>query len=916
MKRALLALSLVVPAAGCSPDPPGELPGIERAVARGPRDFLRQAAVGPQGDGTYVVATTQIVSPAGETVRFRGRPTDLALRPDGNLLAVKSSFDLVLIDTKSGTVRQSLTLPETSRAYPDLGDGSASYCGLVWAADGKTIWTTDAHDALHAATLGEDGRLSWTRRVLFPGPVESADDEDGGEEGHALARSAPGGIALDPQKGMLYVALSRNNTVGLVEAASGERRGEIPVGMVPYTVHIVGRKAYVSNWGGRHARPGEVTGPSSGSAVVVDPDTGVVASGSVSVIDLDRGTVVSEVELGLHPSGLASDPGGRYVYVANANSDRVSVIDTRTDTLAGDIDVRPMRTLPPGSAPNAVALSSDGSRLYVALGGNNALAVVDTGSRVVLGFVPTGWYPSAVVTRPDGTILVASLKGLGSRGTELGIAPHIFPERDPQTDGYNSHDYVGTVSILEPPDRERLDQYTEQVAVNMRLPLMLDAMGRVASDPKQVPVPTRPGETSVFEHVLYIIKENRTYDQILGDVRKGNGEPAFCLFGEDVTPNHHAIAEEFVLFDNFYCNGVLSADGHQWTDEGFVTDYIEKSFGGFPRSYPYDGGDAMAYSPGGFIWDQVLKKGLTFRVYGEFVKAVIDPPGATWSDIYRDYVDGVRRVSIRATSELHTLRPYLSPRFVGFPGTVPDVYRAREFIEELQNFEREGDLPSFMIMLLPNDHTAGARQGFPTPRAMAADNDLALGRIVEAVSKSRFWPKTVIFVVEDDPQNGLDHVDGRRTVALVASPYTRRGFVDSNHYNQSSLLRTIELILGLPPMTQLDLSANPMVDCFTGEIDTTPYEARDNRVALDEMNRPAAELRGVARRDSEESQALPLDDVDLANEDVLNRILWRSVKGYDVPYPEVNRAGEAGADAWGFEATGETQAERERERRR
>ncbi len=696
--------------------------------------------------------------------------------------------------------------------------------------------------------------------------------------------------------------MSRNDSVGVVDVASGELQREIPVGMAPYTIHRVGRKGYVSNWGGRRPRTGDVTGPSSGSEIVVDPSTGVAASGTISVIDLDRAAVTGEIEVGLHPSGMASDPAGRYVYVANANSDFVSVIDARTDSVVANIDIRPMSELPLGSAPNALAFSPDGARLYVALGGNNALAVVDPRSRALLGFVPTGWYPGAVTTSPKGAILVANVKGLGSRGPDLGIAPHIFPERSEKQDGYNSHDYVGTVSIVGPPDRDRLDEYTEQVAVNMRLPHMLDAMRKEPSDPRPVPVPTRPGETSVFEHVLYIIKENRTYDQILGDVPKGNGEPELCLFGEEVTPNHHALAEEFVLFDNFYCNGVLSADGHQWTDEGFVTDYIEKSFGGFPRSYPFDGGDAMAYSPGGFIWDEVLREGLTFRVYGEFVKAAIDPPGATWSDIYRDYVDGVRRVSIRATTELHTLQPYLSPRFVGFPGTVQDVYRAREFLEELEGFERDGDLPNFMIMLLPNDHTAGTEEGYPTPRAMVADNDLALGRIVEAVSKSRFWPKTVVFVVEDDPQNGLDHVDGRRTVALVASPYTRRGFVDSNHYNQSSLLRTIELILGLSPMTQLDLAANPMVDCFTGEIDTTPYTARDNRIALDEMNPPLAALRGAERRYAEESAELPLDDVDLADEDVFNRIIWHSVKGYDVPYPDIERGPEAGPEAWGVDS--------------
>ncbi len=391
--------------------------------------------------------------------------------------------------------------------------------------------------------------------------------------------------------------------------------------------------------------------------------------------------------------------------------------------------------------------------------------------------------------------MVANVKGFGSRGSDHGIAPHLQTDR---SGGYNAHDYVGSVSLIPFPDEATLADYTEQVAIQMRLPEMQQAMDLEAGPPRPVPVPIRPGEVSRFKHVLYIIKENRTYDEMLGDMEQGNGDPSLCLFGRDVTPNHHALAEEFVLFDNFYCNGVLSADGHQWTDEGFVTDYIEKNFGGFPRSYPYDGNDALAYSPSGFIWDHVLRKGLSFRVYGEFVKADIDPPGATWTDIYQDYLDGTRNVKIRAIANLQTLVPYLAPTFVGFPGTVQDVYRAREFIKELARFEAEGNFPNFMIMLLPNDHTQGTSPEFPTPRATVADNDLALGRVVEAVSKSRFWPETVIFVVEDDAQDGLDHVDGRRTVAFAISPYTKRGVVDSNLYNQNSMLHTMELIMGLP----------------------------------------------------------------------------------------------------------------------
>ena len=317
-----------------------------------------------------------------------------------------------------------------------------------------------------------------------------------------------------------------------------------------------------------------------------------------------------------------------------------------------------------------------------------------------------------------------------------------------------------------------------------------------------------------------------------------------------------------------------------------MTDYLEKSFGGWPRSYPYEGDDTLAFASSGFIWDHVLRKGFTFRDYGEFVRAQITPAEATWTDIYQDYLNGTNTVQIRATTPLHTLEPYLCPTFVGFPGKIQDVYRAREFIKELQAAEASGEWPNFMIMLLPNDHTTGTREGFPTPEAMVADNDLALGQIVEAVSHSRFWPETAIFVVEDDPQAGLDHVDSHRTVAFCISPYTRRGVVDSNHYNQTGMLRTIELIFGLAPMNQLTMAANPMVACFQESPDLTPYKARPNEIPLDQMNQKVAQLRGKAKYYAKKCMELSLDDIDMADEDLFNRIIWHAVKGIGARYPE------------------------------
>ena len=412
-----------------------------------------------------------------------------------------------------------------------------------------------------------------------------------------------------------------------------------------------------------------------------------------------------------------------------------------------------------------------------------------------------------------------------------------------------------------------------------------------STEEKIVPLPTRPGEKSVFKHVIYIIKENRTYDQVYGDLPQGNGDINLCQFGREVTPNHHALAEKYVLLDNTYCNGVLSADGHMWAMEGFVTDYLEKSFGGFVRSYPYEGDDALAFASSGFIWDKVLDAVLSFRDYGEFVRAEIEPKDATWTELYEQFKAGTNEIKIRATTELHTIEPYLCPTYVGFPGKVQDVYRAGEFIKELKEFEKNDNLPNFIVMLLPNDHTVGTREGYPTPRAAVADNDLALGRIVEAVSNSKFWEETAIFVIQDDTQAGLDHVDGRRTGALCISPYTKRGEVISTHYNQNSFLRTMELILGLSPMSQFDLLAEPLVDCFTDKSDFTPYTALPNKIPLDEMNPSLSSISDKKQLYfAKKSMEMPLDDIDKADEGIFNRIIWHSVKGYDVEYPHLANA--------------------------
>jgi hypothetical protein len=366
---------------------------------------------------------------------------------------------------------------------------------------------------------------------------------------------------------------------------------------------------------------------------------------------------------------------------------------------------------------------------------------------------------------------------------------------------------------------------------------------------------------------------------------EGNGDPNLVMFGEEVTPNQHKLAREFTLFDNFYCSGVLSADGHQWVNEAYVTDYLEKAFGGFTRSYPYEGSDPLAFASSGFLWDNALERKKTFFNFGEYVGPAT-PKGASWADMYEEYKTGAGKFKVDATLNVKALEPYTHPGYPGFVMSIPDVYRAKIFIKELAEFEQKGEFPNLVYLYLPCDHTSGTRPGMPTPRAMVADNDLALGQVVEAVSKSTFWKDTCFFIVEDDPQAGFDHVDSHRTVALVISPYTKRKYVDSTCYNQTGMVKTIELILGLPPMNQLDLSGTAMRDCFQAEPDLTPFKFTPNRIALDEMNPPLKKLKGQALRWAKESLELALDRVDEADENTFNRILWYSARGGEAPYPE------------------------------
>ena len=865
-KRQVLAIVFAVAAVG---RPAEGYAQRSAAPATGkPYDQLR---VGNDDPNYVVLPTNQVLTPAGRQITLGGRPTDLAISCDGRWLAVLSAGEVVAVNLESNLIAGRVAHP------------GGSCKGIVFTADGKKLLASSVRGTIGVYHVAADGKLSSGSTISLPTPRNSG-----------RTNALPIGLALEADGRSLWVALNLNNTLAEIDLASSKVVREISVGNAPYDVVLVGRKAYVSNWAGRHPDSSSTVGPSGiGAPLRVDPRRHIASDGSVSVVDLTAGRQIKEVVVGLHPSGLAVSPDGRYVCVTNANSDTVSVIDTRSDEVVQSVSVRSDKS--PGlfgSAPNALVFSGDGRQLYVSNGTNNAIAVLTFNPPHCRwqGFLPTAWYPAGIVLdRERHSLCVANVKGVGSRDTNRQGRRKV---KGKTVFGYSAGDHQGTICVIRLPKPGELAAYTQQVLKNNRTDHVHAALAKPNPQARPLPVPKRTGEPSLFKHVLYIIKENRTYDQVLGDIAHAEGDADLCIYGREVTPNHHKIVEEFVLLDNFYCSGVISADGHQWTDEAYVTDYVEKFFGGFVRSYPYDGGDALAYASSGFLWDAVIARGKTMRIYGEFVEATIRWKDAsragkpTFLDCLRDFETRSGKIDVRATAKIKSIAPYICPTAIGFPGTVPDVFRAEQFLKELRDFERRGVLPEFMMMLLPNDHTSGTASGYPTPAASVADNDLALGRVVEALSRSRFWKDTCIFVVEDDPQNGFDHIDGHRTVAMVISPYSRLRKVDSTNYNQTSMVRTIELILGLPPMNQLDASATPMHSCFGEVRDLTPYQSVPNNVPLDQLNLKLSQISDPRQRHwAAVSLALPLEDVDEADEDTLNRILWHAARGRDDTYP-------------------------------
>lgn len=704
------------------------------------------------------------------------------------------------------------------------------------------------------------------------------------------------------------VPLPADDGVAILDADRGTLVRVVPSGVEPIAAAISadGATVFVTILGGARPRRGErfarqCCDPRA-EAVRVDA-RGIAERGSVSRIDVASGRVTASIVVGRHPTALAWDETGARLYVADGNSDSVSVIDTRTARLASTIPIAPFRERTPGVAPTALALAPDGRTLYVALGGANAVAVYDvsTARARLRGLIPTAWYPTTLDVSPDGRYLaVGALLGVGSgRGRTDGSPGKV---------GRYVHAVRGSVSVLPVPTEAELSAYTTAVAQNDRLTPAGSGTSRPAAPRASAPpraVPERPGEPSLVRHVVFVVRENRTYDQILGDLGRGDGDSSLVIYGEDVTPNAHALSRQFVTLDHFFASGGNSADGHQWLTQANETDYPMWPLY-YGRSYPYNDTDPLAYSAGGFLWESARARGKSVAVFGEYAD---EPPRATARTrdsllaLWRAHPDDFagQRATLaalyHAVSPIPSLDRLLVRDYPGWTEETPDVMKAGDVLAHLADWERAGDMPALTIIVLPNDHTQGTVPGWCTPRSCVADNDLALGRLVEGLSHSRFWKDMAILVVEDDAQDGVDHVDGHRTVALVASPFARRGVVDSTMYVQPGMVKTIELMLGLPALSMFDLVATDMRASFIGpgeRPDFTPYTAVVPKQSLYDRNDRVGAITGPhaaeRRRAALASMRMNFHEPDAAPSEALNRILWGDARGWATPYPGARRS--------------------------
>ncbi|MSR31053.1 MAG: hypothetical protein EXR99_06045 [Gemmataceae bacterium] len=767
------------------------------------------------------------LKPAGKHLPVGDFPVNIALHPLGKFLAMlhcgygTHEIVIVALDRAGGEIVSRVTLKQ-------------AFTGLCFSGDGRQLFASGGEFATVHQFQFNQGYLS-ERKEIQAGPVASA--------------FVTAGLALDSTGKKLLAAGCWGHSLAIVSLENpGENKlVSLTPNSYPFGFLAIPEKeeALVSLWGGS----------------------------AVALVDTGAGKVLETWPTESHPTEMALSPDGATLFVSCSNSTKVSILSMKEKGKSlGTLNCALYPNAPNGNTPGSLTLSPDGKILIVANSDANNLAlfqVADPKKPVPLGFIPVGWYPTSVrFNKADGKIYVANGKGLGSRANPQG--PNPLARKDLPIRQYIAGLMQGSLSVLDMPTPDKLAELTREAYTCS--PLRADTHPRLLPG-KGNPIPGKIGDPSPIKYCIYIIKENRTYDQVFGDMKEGNGDQSLCLFPEKVTPNHHKLAKEFVLLDNFYVEGEVSADGHQWSMAAYSTDFVERvwplTYRGSPlkklSAYPSEGAyDVIARPAGGYIWDRCAEAGVSYRSYGE-------------------WVDNPSKPGEPAKARVKALEGHFDPHFHGYDLDYPDVKRARRFLDELARFEKEGGMPSLSILRLPNDHTAGTRPGKPTPTAMVAENDYALGLLIEGISKSKFWKETAIFVIEDDAQNGPDHVDAHRTVALVISPYTKKKFVDSTMYSTSSMLRTMELILGLKPMSQFDAGAMPMFNSFQAKADARPFAHEPPRVSLEALN--TAQAWGA-----QQSLAFNLEVEDAADDLLFNEVIWRSVKGANSAMPAPVRA--------------------------
>ena len=868
--------------------------------------------VGPQQDGSIVASDNQTLTPAGKIVELGSpvRAKAIALNPNsathsGAVLMMGSPQPVIVFNTATGRVLQRFTPTGAAGASPK-NVRAGSFAGITYSSDGtKLLFSQDDNYVVIADVNRETGLLTDEQRVSLPKPPAD------GRPYHNAKSINPGGIALSAGGKRAYVALNAVNTLGVIDLASSPARliAQIPVGNVPNSVVIQGKYAYVSNEGGRPATSADFTNYSDGTPIVVDRRNAFTLTGTVSVVDIAKGRQVKSIPVGLHPAGMAIY--GSKLYVANAYSDSLSVIDLHTDKVVRTINLSvPIDRGVFGSGPNGVAVTEDG-RAYVTLGEANAVAVVNLQGRdanPVIGYIPTAYFPTSIAyDKAQKQLLIADDKGLGARGLTR-IKNGVI--------GYYTHADTGVVNLIPEPNANELARFSKQVFVNNHWNLTTNIeVGPLYVNSHAVPVavPKHIGEPSLIKYVFLVIKENRTYDAMLGDVAWGNGSPALAVFASAV-PNQHAFVKRFPLLDNVYAPSRQSSDGHPWigmSGSFYSNDILSPDW---IRSYP--GGDAddpLTYTPQGFLWTAAEAKGLTARLYGEWSSGTTiakKPDGSayTWLDFYKtsQCKEGkapassciVPDATVHVSSSIPSAAKIMDPHYPPFNLTIPDQYRMDYWIPEFQREVAAHKVPNLTILWLPDDHTAGISKGRPYPINYQADNDLALGRMVDAISHSSIWPQTAIFVEEDDSQDGVDHVDGHRQPVYIISPYTAaaqtpgEGKTIHTTYTAENINRTIENILGMQPLTQFDLVASPIFDAFQNTPNLAPYNCLPAVIPLDQgpglpagKNLAFTPLQKAWLKATAEVMMGKYDKADSVDPNFLNHVIWYSATNWTRPYP-------------------------------